>query len=78
MEVETRFIKCFQLRVIGSDGGDPPRSATAIIKVQVTRNFEEPRFSPAEYSKTILETQPIGVSIVKVTARDRDVKVHII
>ncbi len=62
------------MRVKAQDGGNPPKSATATAKVEILRNFNEPRFEPQDYTQTILETQGLGVSILKVTAKDADTK----
>ena len=67
---------CFvQVRVQAQDGGAPPRSRAAILTVNMLRNLETPVFNPnATYSATVLETQPIARSILRVRATDADAK----
>ena len=38
------------------------------------RNLRAPTFASSQYRATVLETQPIGQSILKVQARDSDEK----
>lgn len=59
------------------DGGDPAKTSTSLVKLEILRNFNEPKFSPRDYNSEILETQSIGLSIVRVDARDADTKVSV-
>ena len=65
---------CFQVRVRAQDRGTPPKSATGILLVNVTRNLNPPFFAPGQtnYNADILETQTPGVAIVNVIASDND------
>ncbi|KAI8794949.1 protocadherin Fat 4, partial [Biomphalaria glabrata] len=62
----------YQLRVQVTDQGSPPRSGLCVFSVNVNRNVNAPQFSPAIYNITILETQPVASTIVKLTATDAD------
>ena len=64
-----------QLRVLASDQGNPAQTATTVVKLEILRNFQEPRFEPRDYNTEILETHGLGVSILQVRARDADTKV---
>lgn len=66
-----------QLRVEARDGGSPPRSATALVNINVQRNLHAPVFNPTRYEETILETTGLGVSLVRVLATDADTRVGI-
>ena len=67
----------FQIRVLAADGGSPSLTAMTTVNVAVSRNLFSPEFSPLSYEITIFETQPLGVSILKVSATDGDTKVII-
>lgn len=64
-----------QVRVLAQDGGTPSLSATATVNVQVRRNLFSPQFAQLLYETTILETQDLGVEILRVNATDADTKV---
>ena len=61
--------------MVAQDGGSPAKTATALLKLEILRNFHEPEFTPINYNATILETQALGQSILAVTAKDDDTKV---
>ncbi|KAL3878042.1 hypothetical protein ACJMK2_035678, partial [Sinanodonta woodiana] len=62
----------YHIRVFVQDGGNPRLSDTTIVTVNIRRNLDIPRFNPVEYTRTILETQALGVPIVRLTATDSD------
>ncbi|RVE52505.1 hypothetical protein evm_002899 [Chilo suppressalis] len=63
----------YQLQVTATDGGTPPRSATASVVVVVQDvNDNDPVFSPAHYDVEIAEDEPPGTPLVTVTATDAD------
>ena len=64
-----------QLRIEARDGGTPPRSATALVSINVQRNLVRPVFQQSTYETTILETQSLGINILRVIATDADTKV---
>ena len=64
-----------QVRVLATDNGFPARSATAIVVVDVQRNFFNPVWPQPSYSTNVLETQPLGVAFLTVTANDNDAQV---
>ncbi|XP_074012179.1 protocadherin gamma-A12-like [Numenius arquata] len=56
-----------------SDGGEPPRTGTARIRVLVVdANDNAPAFSQAEYTVRVAEDVPVGSVLVTVTATDAD------
>ncbi|KAK3584481.1 hypothetical protein CHS0354_018066 [Potamilus streckersoni] len=62
----------YHIRVFVQDGGSPYLSDTAIVTVNIRRNLDTPRFNPVEYTRTIFETQALGVPIIRLTATDSD------
>ncbi|XP_044515809.1 protocadherin gamma-B7-like [Gracilinanus agilis] len=55
------------------DGGDPPRSGTTQIKINVTdANDNPPVFSQGLYRANLLENLPPGSSVLRLTATDKD------
>ncbi|XP_072486694.1 protocadherin beta-15-like isoform X2 [Notamacropus eugenii] len=62
------------LTLTALDGGSPPRSGTAQIRVLVVDiNDNAPVFAQAQYEVQIPESSPIGSLIVTVSARDLDI-----
>ncbi|XP_016061067.1 PREDICTED: protocadherin gamma-A9 isoform X6 [Miniopterus natalensis] len=61
------------LVLVGSDGGEPPRSSTAHIKVTVLdMNDNAPVFSQPIYRVTVPENVPPGTQLLTVRASDPD------
>ncbi|KAL5018733.1 hypothetical protein ScPMuIL_004455 [Solemya velum] len=60
-------------RVAAFDGGNPPRSATATVKINILRNLNSPIFTPQTYETTVFETSSVTTSILKVSCSDNDV-----
>ena len=60
------------MRVRARDGGTPERSDVTLVKINVERNLEAPKFEPEEYDVTVMETVALGDSIIKVRATDGD------
>ncbi|XP_007937236.2 protocadherin gamma-B7 [Orycteropus afer afer] len=55
------------------DGGDPPRSGTAQIRIHVVdANDNPPVFSQDVYRVSLMEDVPPGTSVLRVKATDRD------
>ncbi|KAI8429178.1 hypothetical protein MSG28_007715 [Choristoneura fumiferana] len=68
-EVQSKY----QLQVTATDGGEPPRSATASVVVVVQDvNDNDPVFAPAQYDVQLAEDEPPGTPVVTVTATDAD------
>ncbi|KAJ8319080.1 hypothetical protein KUTeg_004171 [Tegillarca granosa] len=65
-------VEFYQGRVLAKDGGNPPRSATAVVKIFINRNLNAPIFQQVEYNFTIFETFPVGNTVGSVTANDND------
>ncbi|XP_026739662.1 protocadherin-like wing polarity protein stan [Trichoplusia ni] len=63
----------YQLMVTATDGGSPPRSATASVAVVVQDvNDNDPVFSPPQYEVELAEDEPPGTPVVTLTATDAD------
>ncbi|XP_012663777.1 protocadherin gamma-A1 isoform X8 [Otolemur garnettii] len=61
------------LTLTASDGGDPVRSGTLRICVQVVdANDNPPAFTQAQYHISVLENVPLGTHLVMVNATDPD------
>ncbi|XP_026328508.1 protocadherin-like wing polarity protein stan isoform X2 [Hyposmocoma kahamanoa] len=68
-EVQSKY----QLQVTATDGGTPPRSATAsVVLVIQDVNDNDPVFSPPQYEVELAEDEPPGTPVVTVTATDAD------
>ena len=65
-------VSSWQVRVRARDGGTPERSDVTLVKINVERNLEAPKFEPEEYDVTVMETVALGDSIIKVRATDGD------
>lgn len=54
---------------------DQLSTADATVNITVTRNENGPVFTSSIYEQTIVDTTPVGNSVLQVTASDRD-QVH--
>lgn len=60
-------------QVIATDGGAPPKSATASVALTVQDvNDNDPRFDPNQYEANLAEDEPPGTPVVTVIASDPD------
>ncbi|WAQ95445.1 FAT4-like protein [Mya arenaria] len=64
----------YRLRIEARDGGNPARSATSLVSINVRRNLFDPVFATQFYNVTIDETQSLGVNILQITASDQDTR----
>ena len=64
---------CCQLTVQASDGGVPPRRQQVKVTVTISTDKNLPSFDKDIYTANMTEDQPIGASVVQVTAFDEDV-----
>ena len=63
----------YQLTVVATDNGIPPRSATADIVINVLDvNDNDPRFRESVYRFYVEENQPAATTVGQVSATDRD------
>nr|XP_036872476.1 protocadherin beta-2-like [Manis javanica] len=63
-----------RLTLTALDGGTPPRSGTALVRIEVLDiNDNTPEFEKMLYEVQIRENSPIGSQIVIVSARDLDI-----
>lgn len=69
-----KVVPCFaQLRVLAVDGGQPAKSSSATVEINVSRNLNAPRFTTANpLPVSIPEIMAAGTSITKVQAVDDD------
>lgn len=62
-----------RIAVFAVDGGSPPRTATAVVDVQVVDvNDERPKFLLPVYTLRVAENRPAGTSVGAVSVRDDD------
>ncbi|XP_041363172.1 uncharacterized protein LOC121378881 isoform X2 [Gigantopelta aegis] len=73
-DLSTTSIREFTVRVVAADGGQPPRSATALVYVTILRNFQPPVWSQQTYTSRIPETVPVLDKVLTVKAMDGDPK----
>jgi protocadherin Fat 4 len=64
-----------QVRVLARDNGSPARSATAVVTVDIQRNFQAPIWVDTSKSVTIPEVLAYGVTFTNVQANDFDSQV---
>ncbi|XP_047634814.1 protocadherin beta-15-like [Phacochoerus africanus] len=62
-----------RLTVTALDGGSPPRSGTAQVRISILDvNDNAPEFAQTHYQVQVSEDSPVGTLVVKVSARDLD------
>ncbi|XP_031645850.1 protocadherin alpha-3-like isoform X2 [Oncorhynchus kisutch] len=62
-----------QLTLTAVDGGNPPKSGTSEIKINVLDNNDNrPIFSSSLYKTRVFENVPIGTTVINVNANDID------
>ncbi|KAH8041490.1 hypothetical protein HPB51_016935 [Rhipicephalus microplus] len=67
----------YNLTVVATDRGSPPRSSTAFLLILVNDvNDHEPVFEQSEYSSQLSELAPVGSFVAAVTATDRDTGIN--
>ena len=60
-------IREYMLTVLATDGGSPPLSNTAMVKINVTdANDNAPVFSMDRYRASVIETAAIGHKLIQV------------
>ncbi|KAH0945016.1 hypothetical protein HN011_005490 [Eciton burchellii] len=63
----------YNLTVVATDRGTPPRSATAYLVIHVNDvNDHEPVFQQSEYTAVLSELAPIGTFVASISATDAD------
>lgn len=66
-------ISKYNLTVVATDKGNPPRTATAFLIIHVNDvNDHEPVFGKSEYSAILSELAPPGTYVAGITATDED------
>lgn len=70
-------ISKYNLTVVATDEGSPPRTATAYLIIHVNDvNDHEPVFEKSEYSAVLSELAPPGSYVASITATDEDTGVN--
>lgn len=70
-------ISTYNLTIIATDKGSPPRTATAHLIIHVNDvNDAYPVFEKSEYSAVLSELAPIGTYVVSIEATDEDTGVN--
>ncbi|KAM9849590.1 protocadherin-11 X-linked isoform 1-T1 [Aulostomus maculatus] len=63
----------FVMKIKVEDGGNPPKSSTAILQVTISDvNDNRPIFKDSELEVTVPENAPMGTSVVQLHATDAD------
>ncbi|KAJ8376986.1 hypothetical protein SKAU_G00075660 [Synaphobranchus kaupii] len=63
----------YELILRACDGGDPPRTTQASLRITVTdTNDNSPRFERAQYEGELQENSAVGMSVLRVRAFDLD------
>ncbi|XP_072791527.1 uncharacterized protein [Taeniopygia guttata] len=63
----------FELLLTAVDGGEPARSGTVLVRINVTdANDNPPVFSKSVYEARVAENLPVGSSVLRVRATDAD------
>lgn len=64
----------YEIKVVAKDQGIPPLSSTATVILSVQDvNDNSPEFYPQQYFVVVPEDLPLGSSVIKVSATDKDV-----
>ncbi|XP_049729816.1 protocadherin beta-15-like isoform X2 [Elephas maximus indicus] len=67
----------FRIIITALDGGSPPRSGTAQVRIVVLDvNDNAPEFSQKHYDVQVPEDSPVGSLVVKVSAKDLDTGIN--
>lgn len=67
----------YNLTIVATDKGSPPRTATAFLIIHVNDvNDHEPVFEKSEYSAVLSELAPPGTYVAGITATDEDTGVN--
>lgn len=67
----------YNLTVVATDRGSPPRTATSFLVIHVNDvNDHEPVFEKSEYSTILTELAPSGTYVASITATDEDTGVN--
>uniref|UniRef100_A0A3B5PUH2 Cadherin domain-containing protein n=1 Tax=Xiphophorus maculatus TaxID=8083 RepID=A0A3B5PUH2_XIPMA len=72
-ELDREQTQTLTIVLVGTDGGAPRRSGTAVVHVTVLdANDNAPVFTEAVYRASLPENSPLDAVVVKVTAKDAD------
>ncbi|KDR24197.1 Cadherin-related tumor suppressor, partial [Zootermopsis nevadensis] len=75
--LDRETVPYYEVQVVARDQGVPPQSATATVFISVLDvNDNSPEFYPQLYFASVPEDLPVGSSVTRVTATDRDDKDH--
>ena len=75
--LDREHINKYNLTIVATDKGSPPRTATAFLIIHVNDvNDHEPVFEKTEYSAILSELAPPGTYVAGITATDEDTGVN--
>ncbi|XP_039621712.1 protocadherin-11 X-linked isoform X2 [Polypterus senegalus] len=67
----------FVMKIKVEDGGNPPKSSTAILQVTISDvNDNRPKFKESEVEVNIPENAPVGTSVTQLHATDSDLGIN--
>ncbi|XP_028398312.1 protocadherin Fat 4-like [Dendronephthya gigantea] len=67
----------YNLTVQVTDGGAPMRSDTTFVVIRITDiNDNPPRFNPTHEHVSVQENSPVGLTVIKIFAEDKDIGVN--
>ncbi len=72
LTIHTFYNSMFQLQIVVYDSQVPDVRDTETVTITILRNPNEPHFAQNPYSRTILETHELGLSVVDIDATDID------
>ncbi|XP_036407043.1 protocadherin Fat 1-like isoform X2 [Megalops cyprinoides] len=72
-QLDREKISGYTLTILASDNGNPPKSSSATVNIDVSDvNDNPPVFSQANYTLVIQENRPAGTSVLQLGVTDRD------
>ena len=72
-ELDRELQSSYQLQLIASDNGVPPKSGSTLLKISISdSNDNSPAFDEQAYVVNLLENSPLGTLIIDLNATDPD------
>ena len=71
------FLSYPQLLVTAFDSGNPDLESTEAVQISIKRNLNTPVIALSSFVESLYEYEPVGTSVLQVSARDDDITVSI-